>query len=183
MTSMFLGSLSASAVDNHTKGFMSPSSNAPSLVDMNARRRAEMERRRAEIDRRLNVTEAQKTQLKAIHEKAKVEIAPKVRQLTDIEHEIDVLERQQVNKENYNINTLENVRLSGKSLDRLRTEERELKEEIHKIKKAQFEESQKIFTEEQRKELEKMRQERERQVKKGLRETYVPHKAPFPQHK
>ncbi len=169
MTSMFLGSLSASAVDNHTKGFMSPSSNAPSLIDMNAHRKAEMERRRAEIDRRLNVTEEQKTQLKAIHEKAKTEIAPKVRQLTDVEHEINVLERQQVNKERYNINTLENVQLSGKSLDNLRTEEKELKEEIHKIRKEQFEESQKIFTEEQRKELEKMRQEHEKQMKQSMR--------------
>ena len=167
VTSMFLGSMTASA-NPPVKGFMSPSVNAPSLIDMNAQRKAEMERRRAEIDRRLGVTEDQKVQLKAIHEKAKGEIAPKVRQLTDIEHEINVLERQQVNKERYNINTLENVQLSGKSLDRLRAEQKELQDEIHKIKKAQFEESQKVFTEEQKKELEKMRQEREKQVKKGM---------------
>ena len=168
MTSMFLGSIKVSAAAPQPKGFMSPEA-TPSLIDMNAQRKAEMERRRAEIDRRLGVTEEQKVQLKAIHEKAKVEIAPKVKQLTEVEHEINVLERQQVNKEKYSINTLENVQLSGKSLDKLRTEEKELKDEIHKIKKEQFEESQKIFTEEQRKELEKMRQEREKQTKRGAK--------------
>ena len=166
MTGMFLGSMATWAVAPQTKSFMAPGT--PSLIDMNEQRKAEMERRRAEIDRRLGVTEDQKVQLKAIHEKAKMNIAPKVQQLTEVEHEINVLERQLVNKDRYNINTLENVQLSGKSLDRLGTEEKELKEEIHKIKKAQFEESQKIFTDEQRKELEKMRQEREQQMKKGM---------------
>ncbi len=170
IASLSFGASDAFAVDNNAKGFMAPSIKAPAMHDMSSQRRAEMERRRAEIDRRLGVTEAQKVQLKEIHEKAKLEIVPKVRQLTDIEHEISVIEKQQMNKERFNINTLENVQLSGKSLDKLKSEEKELKEEIHKIKKEQFEESQKIFTEEQRKELEKMRQEREQQMKKGMRD-------------
>ena len=131
-----------------------------------ADRKAEMEKRKAELDRRLGVTEEQKAQLKTIHEKARNEIAPKVKELTEVEHEISVLEKQNMNKERYNINTLQNVQLSGKNLDQLRSEQRSLRDEIHKIKKNQFEESQKIFTDAQRKELDKMRKEHEQKAGK-----------------
>ncbi|MCR4880904.1 MAG: hypothetical protein K6A44_03015 [bacterium] len=173
MASMFLISLNVSAADMHTKGFMEPAMRAPSVIEANAQRKAEMEKRRAEIDRRLGVTEEQKTQLKTIHEKAKIEIAPKVRQLTEVEHEIAVLEHKQVNKERYNINTLENVPLSGKSLEQLKNEQKALNDEIRKIKMSQFEESQKVFTDEQKKELEKMRQERERETKKANKDAHL----------
>ena len=165
VASMFLTSLNAGAADMHTKGFMAPSMKAPAMHDMSAQRKAEMEKRRAEIDRRLGVTEDQKAQLKTIHEKARTEIAPKVKQLTEVEHELAVIKHQQINKEKYDINTLENVQLSGKSVEQLQAEKKSLKDEIHKIKKAQFEESQKVFTDEQKKELEKMRQEHEKKVK------------------
>ena len=168
MACMFLGSFSVSAKVPFQKGFMPmPSKDFQMQNPMSeAERKAEMEKRKAEIDARLGVTEEQKTQIKAIQDKSKVEIAPKIRQLTDVEYEIGVLEKREINKSRYNINTLENVKLSGKSLEQLRSEEKTLREEIRKIRMAQFEELQKVFTAEQKKELEKMRKEHEKKFKK-----------------
>ena len=156
LAGMFLGSSASFAENFQQKGFMAPNMGGYHNMKkpMNeAERKAEMEKRKAEIDRRLGVTEEQKAQLKNIHEKAKTEIAPKIKELTEVEHEISVLEKQNINKERYNINTLQSVQLSGKNLEQLRAEKKTLKSEIHKIKKTQFEESQKIFTENQKKRI------------------------------
>ncbi len=122
--------------------------------------KAEMERRKAEMDKRLNITEEQKAQLKSIHEKSRAEIAPKIKQLSEAEYELSVLDKRKLNSEKYGIATLEEVKLSGKSAEELRAEIKTLKEEIREIKKANFEASQDVFTEKQKKELEKMRQEK-----------------------
>ena len=45
-------------------------------------KKAAMEKRKAEMEKRLNITEEQKAQLKAIHEKSKAEIAPKIKILS-----------------------------------------------------------------------------------------------------
>ena len=174
MLSIFLGNTQSYAQDNHIKGFVLPSQHKPyNIEDMAAKRKAEMEKRKAEIDRRLGVTEEQKKELKVIHDRAKEEIAPKIKQLTEVEYEISTLEKKQISKEFYNVNALENVQLSGKTIEQLRSEQKSLREDIRKIKMAQFEESQKVFTEEQKKELEKMRMEREKKMKAQKKE-FVP---------
>lgn len=142
--------------------------------EMSEAQKAEMEKRKAEMEKRLNITEEQKKQFKAIHEEAKMEIVPKIRQLTEIEHEISVLERKKINKEKYNINTLEEVHLSGKSIEQLKADRKTLKNEIREIKMKQFEKSQKIFTDEQKKELEKMRQEHIELMEKAGKPTTYP---------
>lgn len=156
--SFLIGTYDVSAAPGQNNFIATPAS-ISSLKKPLGPTREEIERKKAEIDQRLGVTEEQKAQLKVIHEKAKLEIQPKIKELTSVEHEIDVLEKQRMSKERYDINTLENVQLSGKSIEQLQAEEKVLMDEIHKIRKAQFEESQKIFTDKQRKELEKMRQE------------------------
>ena len=166
---MFLASNGAFAMPPQERGFMSPTYKEGNFQEMREQRKAEMEKRKAEIDARLNVTDEQKEQLKTIHDKAKAEIAPKIKQLTEVEHELSVLNRQQMNKEKYDINTLEGVKLSGKNVEQLKSEQRTLQEEIRKIKKDQFEESQKVFTDEQKKELEKMRKEHEKTMKKNMK--------------
>ena len=175
MLCIILGNTQTLEQDNPSKGFIAPMQHKPyDIEDMAAKRKAEMEKRKAEIDRRLGVTEEQKKELKAIHDKAKDEIAPKIKQLTEVEYEINTLEKKQISKEFYNVNTLENVQLSGKTIEQLRSEQKSLKEDIRKIKMAQFEKSQKVFTEEQKKELEKMRMEHEKSMKKAGRKEFVP---------
>ena len=128
--------------------------------------KAKMEQRKAEIEKRLKITDEQKEQLKAVHEKAKAEIAPKITQLADAEFEFEVLQKRQFNQEKYGIATLEEIQLSGKSIDELKNEIRQLRKEIREIKKANFEASQAIFTEKQKKELEKMKKEHQEKMKK-----------------
>lgn len=120
----------------------------------------EMARRKALMEKRLNITAEQKEQLKAIHESSKEKIAPKIKALTEAEFELSVLKKREFNKDKFGIATLEEVQLSGKTQEQLMTEIKTLKNEIKEIKKANFEESQKIFTSKQKKELEKMRKER-----------------------
>ena len=65
--------------------------------------KAKMEKRKAEIEKRLQITEEQKILLKQAHEKAKAEIAPKIKQLSEVEFELEVLEKRQYNQEKYGI--------------------------------------------------------------------------------
>ena len=132
--------------------------------------KAEMEARKAEIDKRLNITEAQKAQLKSIHEKSKAQIAPKFKQLTEIEYELDVIHKKKYAQDVYNVKALDNVKLSGKSEEQLINEAKKLRSEIREIKKAHFQESQSVFTEEQKKELEKIRQEHKKEMQKKQKE-------------
>lgn len=124
------------------------------------------EQQRAEIDKRLKITAEQKEQLKAIHEQSKAEIAPKIKQLTELEHELKVIKQREYNAEKYGIATLEEVQLSGKSVDELKKEIKTLRNEIREIKKANFEKTQAVFTEEQKQEVKKMREERLEKMKK-----------------
>jgi len=169
---LFLGSLSAQAHCADCpypcqRGMMPPPPPHEHMKkEFTAEQKAKMEQRKAEMDKRLGVTEAQKAQLKAIHEKSKKEIAPKIKKLTEIEYEIGVLEKRQQNLDKYGVKTLENVKLSGKSLDQLKAEAKTLKGEIREIKKANFEASQAVFTEEQKAELKKMREEHMKEMKK-----------------
>jgi len=121
--------------------------------------KAEMEKRKAEMDKRLGITEEQKAQLKAIHEKSKKEIAPKIKKLSEDEYELEIIKRKEFNKANFGINTFENAKLSGKSQAQLESEIKTLRNEIREIKKANFEESQKVFTDKQKEELAKMQKE------------------------
>ena len=111
-------------------------------------------------------TEEQKAQLKAIHEKSKAQIAPKIKQLTEIEYELDVLQKKEFTSNTFGVKTLENVKLSGKTVEQLQTEAKKLRGEIREIKKAQFEASQAVFTEEQKQELKKMKEEHAKYMKK-----------------
>ena len=171
-TVLLLGSLSANAAcPCQDKGKQGPPPPPPAYgkfhKEFTPEMKAEMEKRKAEMDKRLGITEEQKTQLKSIHEKSKAEIAPKIKQLSQAEYELSVLEKRQFNKDRYGVDTLENVQLSGKSADELRAEIKTLRHDIHEIKKANFEASQSVFTEKQKKELEKMRQEKMKKHPKG----------------
>jgi len=142
--------------------------------------KAKMEQRRAEIDKRLNVTAEQKEQLKAIHEQSKAEIAPKIKQLTELEYELGVLMKRDYNAKKYGIATLEEVQLSGKTVDELKNEIKTLKTEIREIKKANFEKTQAVFTDEQKQEFKKMREERMEKMKKmhKMKKFHKKHKKP-----
>ncbi len=176
---LLLGSLSANAAcpcqDKDKQGPpLPPPAYGKFHKEFTPEMKAEMEKRRAEMDKRLGITEEQKAQLKSIHEKSKAEIAPKIKQLTEAEYELGVLEKRQFNQAKYGISTLENVQLSGKSADELKNEIRALKHDIHEIKKANFEASQAIFTDKQKKELEKMRQEKMKKHQKDAPKGFKP---------
>ena len=175
MTALLVGCANANAQPAHKTGMMPPPHHGDYMKPLTPEQKAKMEKRRAEIDKRLGVTEEQKAQLKAIHEKGKTQIAPKIKKLTEVQHEIQVIERKQMNKDKFGIDTLEDVKLSGKSLDQLYAESKTLKDEIRQIKKANFEEAQKVFTEEQKAELKKMREERmKKMAKKGHKHPHRP---------
>lgn len=169
VTALFFGTLSANAACPCQKqgGMMPPPKPCYGTMkhEMSADKKAEMDKRKAEMDKRLGITEEQKAQLKSIHEKAKAQIAPKIKQLTEIEHELSVIEKREFNSKVFGINTLENVKLSGKTADQLKTEAKALQNEIRDIRKACFESSQAVFTEEQKAELKKMRDEHMKKMK------------------
>ena len=164
MATLLLTSLSASAAPQAPQGKMPPRGEFHKQIT--PEQKAAMDKRKAEMEQRLNITPEQKAQLKAIHEKSKAQIAPKIKQLTEAEHELQVLEKKQINKKVYGIDTLENVKLSGKSAEQLRTEIKTLRGDIREIRKANFEASQAVFTDAQKQELEKMRKEHEKTMKK-----------------
>jgi len=178
-TALLFGAMSANAQPVDEKGMKVP----PKYHHQNFQKeftpemKAKMEKRKAEIDKRLKITEEQKVQLKEIHEQSKAEIAPKIKQLSEAEFELEVLMKRKFNEEHFGIATLEEVQLSGKSIDELKNEIHQLKKEIKEIKKANFEKSQAIFTDEQKKELEKMKKERIKKMKKHHKKF---HKKPCP---
>ena len=166
MTALLLSTASVNAKPCPKDGMMPPPHHEHMKKQLTPEQKAKMEERRAEMDKRLGITEAQKAQLKAIHEKSKAQIAPKVKRLTEVQYEIQVIEKKQIAKEKYGVDTLNDVKLSGKSLDQLYAEAKTLRTEIREIKKANFEESQKVFTEEQKQELKKMHEERMKELAK-----------------
>ena len=177
VATLFLGSLSANAVcPCQGKGGMMPPPGQHHFMQkpLTAEQKAKMEQRKAEIDKRLNITEEQKAKLKAIHEKSKAEIAPKVKQLTEVEYELDVLNKKEFASKTFGISTLENVKLSGKSVDQLRNEAKALRNEIRAIRKANFEACQAVFTAEQKQELEKMKKEHVKNFKKFRKGNHKP---------
>ena len=127
--------------------------------------KAQMEKRKAEMDKKLGVTEEQKAKLKAIHEKAKAQIQPKIKRLAEVDYELNVIARKQFNSAKFGVTTLENVKLSGKSQEQLKAEQKTLRNEIRDIRKACFEESQAVFTDEQKAILKQMSEEHAKKMK------------------
>ena len=169
-TALLFATMSANACPNCDKDKPLPPPHYNKMhKEFTPEMKAKMEKRKAEMEKRLNITEEQKAQLKEIHEKSKAEIAPKIKQLSEAEFELEVLQKRKFNEEHFGISTLEEIQLSGKSIDELKTEIHNLKKEIREIKKANFEASQAIFTDEQKKELEKMKKEKmKKHHRKGM---------------
>ena len=63
---------------------------------------------------------------------------------------MDVLHKKEFTSNTFGVKTLENVKLSGKSVEQLQTEAKKLRGEIRDIRKANFEACQAVFTEKQK---------------------------------
>jgi Spy/CpxP family protein refolding chaperone len=124
-------------------------------------KKAEFEKKRAEFEQRLQLTDEQKAQAKAIHEKAKSDIEPLVEQLKAKKAEFEAVTKSKLAPDAQNA-----------KLDKLRAEKREIKAKMHEIRKNSMKEFEAILTPDQKKELAKMKEEgrqrfEERKGKKG----------------
>lgn len=111
-------------------------------------KKAEFEKKRAEFEQRLQLTDEQKAEAKAIHEKAKADIEPLVEQLKAKKAEFETVTKSKLAPD-----------AQKARLDKLRAEKREIKAKMHEIRKNSMKEFEAILTPDQKKELAKMKEE------------------------
>lgn len=110
--------------------------------------KAKFEQRKAEFDKRLNLTPAQKEQMKAIHEESKVKIKPLFECLKAEKQNLTQLQASQTTPK-------ETITAQEAKIKKLKTE-------IRAIRKENFEKTQAILTPDQQKEFNKMHEERKK---------------------
>jgi len=123
--------------------------------------KAQMEQRKAEFEQRLNLTEAQKTKIKAIHEQSREKMKP----LFD-----------SMKVERTKLRNLKESNASQKDIDVQKTKIKKIREKMKEEKKANFDKVQSILTPEQQKEFNKMHEEHKKEFQKNKGEFKKQHK-------
>lgn len=137
-----------------------PQCNKPCPDEMH---RPPMAPNRVNFEKRLNLTEAQKTQAKAIHEKGFKEIKPIMDKLQLKHEEIEAVKRSRLAPE-----------AQAEKIVQLRKECRELKHQAREIQKKNMKEFEAILTDKQKKELQKIKEEGRKNFEKNHKKHHGP---------
>jgi len=131
-----------------------PMQNSPEM-------KAKMEQKKAEFEQRLNLTEDQKTKIKAIREQSREKIKP-------------LFESMKV--ERAKLHQLKESGASQKEIDAQKTKLKMIREKIKEEQKANFEKVQSILTPDQQKEFNKIHEEHKKEFAKHKGEFKKQHK-------
>lgn len=119
------------------------------------------EDKKAEFEKRLNLTDEQKAQAKAIREKGHQEMKPVMEKIKVKRDEIKAIKESE-----------DAVEVKQEKIDKLRTEIRELNKSAHDLRMKNMKEFESILTAKQLKELQKMKEEGRKKFDKEFRKKH-----------